>query len=105
MAHAIHHTTALTMLHSGGPIDLSFWKKSGEIVHLRNCIALPNKAAARYSGTQNFKVLSSGQFSCKRAQSRAMPSAAENALTKSAKSASSAFSASTASKFSSKTTL
>ena len=65
------------MLHSGGPIDLSFWKKSGEIVHLRNCIALPNNAAARYSGTQNFKVLSSGQFSCKRAQSRACSSYAE----------------------------
>lgn len=41
------------MLHSGDPIDISFWKRNGEIVHLHNCIALPNKAAARYSGTQN----------------------------------------------------
>ncbi len=59
---AIHHTTALTMLHSGDPVDLSFWKRNGEIVHLLGCIALPNKAAARYSGTQNFKVLASGQI-------------------------------------------
>ena len=62
MAHAIHHTTALTMLHSGDHVDLSLWKRNGEIVHLHNCIALPNKAAARYSGTQNFKVLTSGQI-------------------------------------------
>ncbi len=62
MAQAIHHTTALTMLHSGDPVDLSFWKRNGEIVHLLGCIALPNKAAARYSGAQNFKVLASGQI-------------------------------------------
>lgn len=62
MAHAIHYTTALTMLHSGDPMDISFWKRNGEIVRLHNCIALPNKAAARYSGTQNFKILASGQI-------------------------------------------
>ena len=62
MAQAIHYTTALTMLHSGDPVDISFWKRNGEIVHLHNCIALPNKAVARYSGTQNFKVLASGQI-------------------------------------------
>lgn len=62
MAHAIHYTTALTMLYSGDPVDISFWKRNGEIVHLHNCIALPNKAAARYSGTQNFKLLASGQI-------------------------------------------
>lgn len=62
MAQAIHHTTALTMLHSGDPIDISFWKRSGEIVHLHNCIALPCAASQRYVGTQNFKVLASGQI-------------------------------------------
>ncbi len=62
MAQAIHHTTALTMLHSGDPIDISFWKRSGEIVHLHNCIALPCAASQRYVGTQNFKVFASGQI-------------------------------------------
>ena len=62
MAQAIHHTTALTMLHSGDPVDISFWKRSGEIVHLHNCIALPCAASQRYVGTQNFKVLASGQI-------------------------------------------
>lgn len=62
MAQAIHHTTALTMLHSGDPVDISFWKRSGEIVHLHNCIALPCAAPQRYVGTQNFKVLASGQI-------------------------------------------
>lgn len=72
MAQTIHQTTALTILHSGDPVDPSFWslacrsaiaeKRDVEIVHLHNCIALPNKSAARYSGTQNFKVLTSGQI-------------------------------------------
>ena len=62
MAQAIHHTTALTMLHSGDPVGISFWKRSGEIVHLHNCIALPCAASQRYVGTQNFKVLASGQI-------------------------------------------
>ncbi len=62
MAQAIHHTTALTMLHSGDPVDISFWKRSSEIVHLHNCIALPCAASQRYVGTQNFKVLASGQI-------------------------------------------
>ena len=62
MAQAIHHTTALTMLHSGDPVDISFWKRSGEIVHLHNCIALPCAASQRYVGTQNIKVLASGQI-------------------------------------------
>ena len=62
MAQAIQHTTALTMLHSGDPVDISFWKRSGEIVHLHNCIALPCAASQRYVGTQNFKVLASGQI-------------------------------------------
>lgn len=50
------------MLHSGDPIDISFWKRSGEIVHLHNCIALPCAASQRYVGTQNFKMLASGQI-------------------------------------------
>ncbi len=62
MAQAIHHTTALTILHSGDPVDISSWKRSGEIVHLHNCIALPCAASQRYVGTQNFKVLASGQI-------------------------------------------
>mgnify|MGYP007096245935 FL=1 len=50
------------MLHSGDPVDISFWKRSGGIVHLHNCIALPCAASQRYVGTQNFKVLASGQI-------------------------------------------
>lgn len=62
MSNSIHFNTALAMLLVGDPIDLCFWKKSGEIVRLQNCIALPNKAATRYNGTQNIKVLASGQI-------------------------------------------
>lgn len=52
----------LAMLHSGDPIDLCFWKRNGEIVQLHNAIALPYPASQRYVGTQNFKVLASGQI-------------------------------------------
>ena len=62
MPAAVHFNTMLQMLRAGDPVDISFWKSNGEIVDLRNVVALPYKESARYSGTQNFKILASGQI-------------------------------------------
>ena len=62
MAHSLHFNTMLAMLKAGDPVDISVWKSNGEIIHLHNVIALPYKESARYSGCQNFKILSSGQI-------------------------------------------
>ena len=40
MPHAIHITTARTMLNSGDPVDLHVWTSDGTILHLQNCISL-----------------------------------------------------------------
>ena len=59
MARSIHITTALTMLNSGDPVDISVWKANGEILHLHNCISL------RYDtcpGTDERRVRTAGRI-------------------------------------------
>lgn len=55
----IHISTLRAILKAGDPVDLDVWTKSGEIIHLRNCIPL---RANFYKGTRNIKILSSGQI-------------------------------------------
>lgn len=59
---AIHFTTMLHMLSAGDPVDLWVWKSDGSILQLGRCIGLPNRAATRHNGCQNFKFLASGQI-------------------------------------------
>ena len=46
-------------LKAGDPVDLKLWTKSGEIQEWRNCIPLRYNF---YKGTQQFKLLNSGQI-------------------------------------------
>ena len=59
MAQSIHITTLRKMLKAGDPVDLKLWTKSGEIQVWRNCIPLRYNF---YQGTQQFKLLNSGQI-------------------------------------------
>ena len=59
MAHSIHITTLRKMLKAGDPVDLKLWAKSGGIQEWRNCIPLRYNF---YKGTQQFKLLNSGQI-------------------------------------------
>ena len=59
MAQSIHITTLRKMLKAGDPVDLKLWTKSGEIQEWRNCIPLRYNF---YKGTQQFKLLNSGQI-------------------------------------------
>lgn len=56
---SIHISTARTMLNSGDPVSLDFWKKDGSIVHVDNCISL---SYAFYGGWRNIKIFPSGQM-------------------------------------------
>ncbi len=47
------------MLKAGDPVDLKLWTKSGEIQEWKNCIPL---RYIFYKGTQQFKLLNSGQI-------------------------------------------
>ena len=59
MANSIHISTLRKMLKAGDPVDLKLWTKSGEIQEWRNCILLRYNF---YKGTQQFKLLNSGQI-------------------------------------------
>ena len=59
MANSIHITTLRKMLAAGDPIDITLWTQSGEIQHWHNCIPLRYNF---YKGTQQFKLLNSGQI-------------------------------------------
>ena len=59
MANSIHISTLRKMLKAGDPVDLKLWTKSGEIQEWRNCIQLRYNF---YKGTQQFKLLNSGQI-------------------------------------------
>lgn len=56
---AIHISTLRKMLKAGDPVDLKLWTKSGEIQGWRNCVPLRYNF---YKGTQQFKLLNSGQI-------------------------------------------
>ena len=47
------------MLQAGDPVDIKLWTKSGEIQVWKNCIPLRYNF---YQGTQQFKLLNSGQI-------------------------------------------
>ena len=59
MAQSIHISTLRKMLKAGDPVDIKLWVKSGEIQEWRNCIPLRYNF---YKGTQQFKLLNSGQI-------------------------------------------
>ena len=59
MAQSIHISTLRRMLKASDPVDLKLWTKSGEIQCWRNCIPLRYNF---YQGTQQFKLLDSGQI-------------------------------------------
>ena len=59
MANSIHISTLRKMLKAGDPVDLKLWTKSGEIQEWRNRIPLRYNF---YKGTQQFKLLNSGQI-------------------------------------------
>ena len=59
---SVYFNTMLHMLRAGDPVTVSFWKSNGEMITLTDCVALPYKESARYSGCQNFKLLASGQI-------------------------------------------
>lgn len=56
---SIHISTARKMLAAPEPVDIKCWTKSGSILVLNNVIPL---RYAFYEGTQQFKILASGQI-------------------------------------------
>lgn len=47
------------MLDSGDPVDIDVWKRTGEILCLKNCVSLQYSF---YGGYRNVKLLSSGEI-------------------------------------------
>ena len=56
---SIHISTARKMLQAPEPVDLRCWTKDGSILVLQNAIPLRYNF---YEGTQQFKILKSGQI-------------------------------------------
>ena len=55
----LHLAQARKIIESGDPIDVSFWKKDGEIVHAANVVCT---SSYYHASTFNFKWLDSSQF-------------------------------------------
>lgn len=56
---SIHLSTMRKMLLAPEPVDIRCWAKDGRILTLQNVIALRYNF---YEGTQQFKILASGQI-------------------------------------------
>lgn len=56
---SIHISTARKILAAPEPVDIKCWTKSGGIMVLHNAIPL---RFAFYEGTQQFKILASGEI-------------------------------------------
>lgn len=55
----LHLAQARKIIESGDPIDISFWKKNGEIVHAKNVVC----TSSYFEGNSfNFKWLASNEF-------------------------------------------
>lgn len=59
MSKAIHISTLRKMLQAGDPVDISLWKKNGEIIHFRNAVPLRYDF---YKGTRRVKLLDSREI-------------------------------------------
>lgn len=55
----IHISTVKKMLAAPEPVDIKCWTKDGGILELHNAVPL---RYAFYEGTQQFKILASGQI-------------------------------------------
>ena len=56
---SIHISTARKMLQAPEPVDIKCWAKDGRVLYLRNTLPLRYNF---YEGTQQFKILTSGQI-------------------------------------------
>ena len=56
---SIHLSTARKMLQAPEPVDIRCWAKDGRTLFLQNVLPLRYNF---YEGTQQFKILSSGQI-------------------------------------------
>ena len=61
MARGVHLSTALRMLETPDPVDLTVLKKDGSIMYLTNCVGLKYD---KYKGTRRVKLLTSNQIRC-----------------------------------------
>jgi len=55
----LHLSQARQLLESHDPLDISFWKQNGEIVHAHNVVCT---SSYFHGNTFNLKFLDSGQF-------------------------------------------
>lgn len=55
----LHLSQARKLIESHDPLNISFWKLNGEIVHARNVVCT---SSYFHGNTFNFKFLESGEF-------------------------------------------